>query len=317
MRGPPVVSIITPCYNAAPYVVETVESVRAQTFVDWEHLVVDDGSTDGSGNIVQSLARSDPRLRLVTFENGGCAVTRNRGWNLASSESKYLCFLDADDLMEPHMLATMAGYMDAHPEVGLSYCDFTIVDEKGELLQMNPNRAGWGPRLAPRTLGWREIPSTEADTPFESIFAITAIIPSVTMFRRSVYEQTPGWDEDIGVIYEDVGLYLHMALRSAVHFIPHKLLRYRRHSTQSSTAVEKFNANLRIMRAKWDNPIGLTAQQLSTVRRAQWFLSKRLGPYQGLLAGARSLRQGRIQIAARFFFGAAWRYASSFILRPE
>jgi glycosyltransferase involved in cell wall biosynthesis len=91
------ISIITPVYNSAPWLGEMLDSVRKQTFQNWEHLLVDDGSTDGSDQIIASTAATDPRIRLFRMpENGGPAKARNLGIDKASG--RYLAFLDADDL---------------------------------------------------------------------------------------------------------------------------------------------------------------------------------------------------------------------------
>lgn len=314
----PAISIITPCYNAAPYVGCMLDSVRAQTFLHWEHAVLDDGSTDGSAAIVERYAASEPRLRLVRQPNAGCARTRNRGAALCSADSRYLLFLDADDVLEPDALRTMVEYLDAHPPVGLAYCDFRIIDGGDSIVQENPCDNGWAPRRIASRFGVRELPADVPETPLESILAITAIIPSVCFLRRSVYDQTPGWDEEMGVIYEDVGLYLHMALRSNVHYVPRKLLRYRRHSTQSSTNAERFDANLQKLYAKWcsGHVPGLTADQQARLDAATRFRERRIMPQIGWHAGLRHLRAGRVAMGMKYWAGAARRYAPSLFSMP-
>ena len=91
-----VISIITPCYNAAPYIATTIKSVQQQTFTGWEMIVVDDGSTDDSAEIVRQISQQDSRIKLVQKENGGSASARKIGLSLAKGE--YIQFLDADDL---------------------------------------------------------------------------------------------------------------------------------------------------------------------------------------------------------------------------
>ena len=100
----PLVSIVTPAWKAARYIGETIASVRAQTLVDWEHLVIDDCSPDDTTGVVARLAAQDPRLKLLrTPANGGPARARNVG--LGAARGRYLCFLDADDLWRPEKLA--------------------------------------------------------------------------------------------------------------------------------------------------------------------------------------------------------------------
>ena len=313
----PKVSVITPCYNASRYVGRTIDSVRQQSFGDWEHVVVDDGSSDTSASSVREIAAIEPRLRLVCYPNGGCALARNRGFANARSQSRYLMFLDADDLLETNALDVMISYMDANPNVGLAYCDFCIVDSNDGLIEADPFQAGWAPRYAATRYGVRQVPQNEPETPLESIFAITAIIPSVCIFRRSIFEMTPGWDEEMGVIYEDVSLYLNMALRSKVHFVPQKLVRYRRHASQSSQVCpETFNRQAHRLYIKWMDVPGLTNEQRAVIRAAQRFREGPLAFYLGIRTGNRRLRSGEFYWAIRFYAGAMRRYLAC-SLRPR
>jgi glycosyltransferase involved in cell wall biosynthesis len=94
------VSVVIPLYNKAPYIQRAIDSVLAQTYADFELIIVDDGSTDGSGDIVRQYA--DPRIRLIVQENAGPGAARNRGLREANAE--YIAFLDADDEWLPMYL---------------------------------------------------------------------------------------------------------------------------------------------------------------------------------------------------------------------
>ena len=95
----PKISIIVPCYNAEKLISRCVDSVLAQEFRDFELFLMDDGSTDGTGALLDAYAEKDPRVRVVHKENSGAADTRNRAIDLA--EGEYLQFLDADDWIAP------------------------------------------------------------------------------------------------------------------------------------------------------------------------------------------------------------------------
>jgi len=113
-------SVVIAVYNKAPYVKTTLESVLAQTLADFEVIVVDDGSNDGSGDIVTAI--SDPRVHLVRQANAGVSVARNRGIGLAKGE--WVACLDADDWLHPRYLATQWATVIAHPQVDVVATQF-------------------------------------------------------------------------------------------------------------------------------------------------------------------------------------------------
>lgn len=120
------VSIITPCYNGAAYVSQTIESVLSQTYPRWEMIVVDDGSKDSSAEIVRSYAEKDPRITLIQQENGGSAAARNNG--IRNANGRYLALLDADDLWEPAFLEEQIRFMNEHNAVCV-YSSYRCIDE--------------------------------------------------------------------------------------------------------------------------------------------------------------------------------------------
>lgn len=125
-RNNPFVSIIIPTFNSERYVRECLESVFAQTFRDYEVIVVDDGSTDQTVSILQGLGE---RIRLVARENRGPAAARNEGIRLA--RGKWVAFLDSDDLWLPHKLQVQAQVARDHPEYGLITTEASSFDEAG------------------------------------------------------------------------------------------------------------------------------------------------------------------------------------------
>lgn len=116
----PKVSVIVPSYNLGKYLPETLESVRAQTFTDWECIVVENGSGDGSPEIVKSFCGKDSRfVPLFLPENVGVAAARNKGLGLAKGE--YILFLDADDLISGTYMAQAVSALDADPSITVVY----------------------------------------------------------------------------------------------------------------------------------------------------------------------------------------------------
>jgi glycosyltransferase involved in cell wall biosynthesis len=118
----PLVSIITPVYNAARWLPETFATVRAQTLTDWEQILVDDGSTDASRELIEAAAAEDPRFRsLGTSGREGPSAARNLGLNAA--RGRFVAFLDADDLWLPEKLARSVEWMTTHG-YGFIYHDY-------------------------------------------------------------------------------------------------------------------------------------------------------------------------------------------------
>ena len=113
------IGVIIPVYNVAPYLVRCLDSVLAQTFTDWELILVDDGSTDGSGDICNDYAVRDQRIKVLHQVNGGAAAARNAG--LDANTAEYIAFIDADDYVEPNYLAAMFDALQKH-QTRLAVC---------------------------------------------------------------------------------------------------------------------------------------------------------------------------------------------------
>jgi glycosyltransferase involved in cell wall biosynthesis len=120
----PAVSVVIPCYQQAEYLTEAVESVVAQTYRDWEIIIVDDGSTDATATVANDLiARHAPRrISLVRQANQGLPGARNSG--IAASRGRYILPLDADDILMPEMLEETARLLDADPSTAIAYTDY-------------------------------------------------------------------------------------------------------------------------------------------------------------------------------------------------
>ena len=123
------VSIITPCYNAADYIASSIISVQSQTCSDWEMIIVDDGSTDDSVDIIKGFSQSDSRIKLISKENGGSASARKLALSIAKGE--YIQFLDADDRIENSKLERQIVLMDCE-QLDLSYTDWCFVSPSGK-----------------------------------------------------------------------------------------------------------------------------------------------------------------------------------------
>ena len=169
------VSIITPAWNAAAYIEETIASVRAQTRQDWEWLIVDDGSTDDTVGIVCAAAALDPRIRVIQQTNTGPSAARNRAMRDASGE--FFTFLDSDDTWQPQFLAMQLEIFREFPETDLVTA--TALNRCGPFDGQPTRAAADGYPLL----------SLE-----EMILDETAVF-IMTVFRRRVFDAIGGFDE--------------------------------------------------------------------------------------------------------------------------
>ena len=127
----PAVTVVIPAFNEAATIGAAIDSVIAQTFTDFELLIIDDGSTDGTASIAGQ--RDDPRITVHSFENKGLAASRNRGIDRAHGH--YIAFLDADDLWLPEKLARQCRVLANHPDAALVYSWTDCIDEQGKFLR--------------------------------------------------------------------------------------------------------------------------------------------------------------------------------------
>ncbi|MGF9965821.1 glycosyltransferase family 2 protein [Bacillus rhizoplanae] len=131
----PCVSVITPSYNSARFITETIQSVQQQTYEQWEMIIIDDGSTDDSVSIITEYIKNDSRIRLLSLkQNVGIAAARNIG--LKEARGKYVAFLDSDDIWFPHKLYEQISFMK-EKNVAFSYTSYCYINEDGENLDVH------------------------------------------------------------------------------------------------------------------------------------------------------------------------------------
>lgn len=132
MCNSPFFSIVIPLYNKRNKILSTIQSVQNQTFQDFEIVIVNDGSTDGSDEIVKQT--NDNRIRLINQPNAGVSAARNRG--IKESTGSYICFLDADDEWFPTMLEEKKSLIDQYPECDIFACSYQFINEFGDIHPM-------------------------------------------------------------------------------------------------------------------------------------------------------------------------------------
>lgn len=128
------VSIITPSYNSEKFISQTIESVLAQTYQDWEMLIVDDCSSDNSKKIIKEYTKKDNRIKLLQLEkNSGPAIARNKG--IKEAKGRYIAFLDSDDLWLPQKLEKQIKFLYEN-SLPLTYSAYITIDEQGNELYL-------------------------------------------------------------------------------------------------------------------------------------------------------------------------------------
>ena len=304
------VAIVVPCYQSARFLAETVAGVQAQTMTDWRLVVVDDGSTDDPRNTISQALDRDWRVTFVRQDNRGVAAARNAGAASVAS-SKYILFLDADDVLEPTMLSTMVAWLEAHAEAGMAYCKPSFIDEYGR-----PATSFWAPRLRRTPFGVGAIPDEEPVTPFGSIFCLAGIVPSLSLIRRGLFEAVGWWDETFGQHYEDTLLFLRLALQAEVHYVNRTLVRHRRHPGQSTGDPSKFVRQEQKLYAHFRDISSFDHAQRATVRDAWKFRERRVIPMRACGAAVENVRAGAAMTGARFVAGAARIAVGSILLGP-
>lgn len=208
--GPtPVVSVVLPVFNAAPYLAAALASVQAQTFADFEIVAVDDGSTDGSAAILDRFAATEPRLRIIRRPNTGIVGALNDG--LAAATGEFIARMDADDRCAPERFARQVDYLRQHREcVGLGSA-FRFIDDTGAPLKECR-------READHAAIERDLLAGDGG----------ALIHPAAMFRREAVVWAGGYRE-VAQWVEDLDLYLRLARLGRLANLDAVLLDYRLH----------------------------------------------------------------------------------------
>ncbi|MEM9417716.1 MAG: glycosyltransferase family 2 protein [Planctomycetota bacterium] len=208
----PELSVLMAAYNAERYVAETLRSVLSQTYEDFELVIVDDGSTDGTAQILEAFATSDPRVRVITGPNAGVPQAANVG--LAACRGEFVARIDADDIAKPRRFEVQLQYMKDHDLVACgTWHDF--IDEHGRLLKL------------------LETPVDDATIQDMALRGHGSICNPTSMFRRQALVDLGGYSEDMPVA-EDLDCWLRLGEVGKLGNVPECLGQYRLHSTSIS-----------------------------------------------------------------------------------
>ena len=229
----PRLTLVTPVWNKAGYIGRMIASVRSQTFTDWELIIIDDGSSDGSLLEVERAADGDGRIRWYSQPNAGVCAARNNGYSYATPGTEYVQFPDSDDMLEPTMLAELIAALDANSRAVLAYCKYQAVGPDDEELPTNhPLRKV---RVGPFV---RRQPDSEPFTKLESILAWAPVSEAISLMRRSAFDRSPRWDIRLGQHGEGVVLFADFALRGDIIYVNRPLYKYRQYIGQNTSNLE-------------------------------------------------------------------------------
>ena len=203
----PIVSVVMPVYNSETYLADSIGSILAQTFMDWELICVDDGSSDGSLEILRRYERADPRVRVITRPNTG--VTRARNDGMAVARGRYIAAMDSDDVALPERLRRQVDYMESHPECVCLGAAVRIV----------------GPDLMPICDEPRPLDHETIDCQTLAGSG-SAIRHPVAMFRTEAVRAIGGYRDEC-FTHEETDLYLRLAEIGRLANLPDILLLYR------------------------------------------------------------------------------------------
>ncbi|MBE0575119.1 MAG: glycosyltransferase [Desulfuromonadales bacterium] len=208
----PLVSIVTPVYNAAQYLAAMLESAQAQTWDFYEHLIIDDCSTDNSREIVRHYQQEDSKIKLLSqVANGGPALARNRGINEANGD--FIAFLDADDIWMPEKLEHQMAVFRDHPKIGLVGTNWSVIGANGKYLdeKRDKNKRCWG------KVGVAEF-----------LLDRIPLVTSSVMVRKKCLEKCGVFNEDYPPC-EDFDLWLRIVQQFEVGILEDVLVSYRSH----------------------------------------------------------------------------------------
>lgn len=206
----PRVTVLMAVRNGERHVPAAARSILAQTLEDFEFLIVDDGSADGTGGILADLERGDARVRVLRQAPAGLTVSLNRGLDLARGE--YLARMDADDLARPERLARQAAFLDAHPGVVAVGCQVELIDE-------------WD-----RPIGPLEMPLGHEDIDGAHIRGLAGrLIHPAAMLRTSALREVGGYRATFETS-QDYDLWLRLAEIGRLANLPDTLLAFRQHA---------------------------------------------------------------------------------------
>lgn len=222
-RNNPLVSVIIPAYNSGKYIAQAIDSVLGQTYGPIEIIVINDGSTDDTGDIVKAYG---DKVRSIHQENQGPSAARNAG--ITGAKGEYIAFLDADDAWLPGKIEKQVKVMEKRPELGLVCSGSYVVDKDDRVI------TEWN------------MPESGEET-FESVYDQNFILCLTVMVRKECLDKVGLFDGSL-FLSQDYDLWLRIIKHYPFHYVNEPLARYRVHSTNITRSIRKrYDNNLAVV----------------------------------------------------------------------
>jgi len=258
MNKEPLVSVVMPVYNRQEYVADAIESILSQTFTDFEFIIVDDGSTDHSLDIIESFVKKDNRIRVVKNNNNiGVAKTRNIGIELA--KGKYIAFMDSDDVSHPDRFQRQVSYLENNPEIFVLGTSYAIINSTGEVISTHQTK------LSPIEVRW-------------ALISKSAIVNPSTMSRNEIFK-VHGFQHLEMKAASDYDLWNRVCDKFNIENLPDVLIYFRDHKERLSNTLkdnQKTNA-IKIIRNRVKHLTGiyLSDEQIRGLNNSRYILKIR------------------------------------------
>ena len=260
------ISIVIPAYNAEKFLAPTLDSVLAQTFTDWELILVNDGSSDDTSTVACGYAARDARIRVIDKKNGGVAAARNTGLEHLDSTSEFVIFLDHDDLWCAEALETLSSSLNDKPEAVGAHGLALLVKADGLPFVFNDgggSTVDWCRRKMVRRFG---ITLTETCTRSEpttfnvQVYDGCICTPGLLLARRSAIESVGGFDTTMTPC-DDWDMWVRLSLIGPVAFVDKIILNWRIHGGNASLDKRFMGQGVSQVRRKMFHLPGISLEQ--------------------------------------------------------
>jgi len=224
----PLVSIVVPTYNSARFLASTVDSVTAQTFEDWELVLIDDGSSDETVQLSEQLAAGNPKIWAVVGSHGGPAVARNEGLRHSDPRSEFVIFLDSDDRWAVEALETLLQALKDNPGCIAAHGLARSTNLQGVQYEADDLADSMRHRRAVTANGFADVPVSEPTTFATMLVRNWIVTPGTCLIRRSVLDKVGAFDPETSPA-DDWDLNIRLARAGNLALVDRIVLDWRRH----------------------------------------------------------------------------------------